>query len=120
MVLYEFQARDGKVVERDYPMLSAPKIGTVIVVKGKRYRRIMSRCAGDVCLNGVGRGVRCVDYAHEAVSMPNVRHGRDPAVPRYSKDGFPVFLNKREIREFEAKRPQFKYDTGRGHDGFKK
>lgn len=40
-MLYTFQARDGSTVERDYPMLQAPKIGTRIRVKGKTYRRIM-------------------------------------------------------------------------------
>lgn len=120
MVIYEFQARDGKTVERDYPMAEAPKIGKVIVVKGKRYKRIISRCHDDKSSGGVGRGIQCLDLAHEAVGMPNIRHGRDPAVPRYSKDGFPVFLNRREINEFQAKRPQYKYDTGRAQTQFKR
>jgi hypothetical protein len=36
-----------------------------------------------------------------------------PDAPRLSADGFPVFLNRQEIREFEAKNPHMKYDSGR-------
>lgn len=41
-MLYEFKARDGSTVHRHYAMRSAPPLGTVIRVGGKRYRRVLS------------------------------------------------------------------------------
>lgn len=41
MATYCFQSADGSVIERDAPMTNAPKVGSIIVVRGKRYRRIM-------------------------------------------------------------------------------
>lgn len=115
MPMYEFQSADGQLHERHYEMGKAPKIGKWIKAGGVRMRRL-----APVTTDNSMRGIKCLDVAHEAVGMPNRRHGIDPAVPRYSKDGFPVFLNMREIREFQAKRPQYKWDTGRGYEGMKK
>lgn len=100
MVLYEFQGSGGERIERDYPMGKAPKIGRSITVDGKKYRRIPPSPPP-----GSMRGVRCTDYTHEAVGMLNERHyGKDPDVPCYSQDGFPVFRTKRQIDEYAAKK----------------
>lgn len=39
---YEFQAQDGEIIERDYPMKDAPPFGTIIEVNGKKYERVVS------------------------------------------------------------------------------
>lgn len=41
-MIYEFQAADGTIIERDMPMANAPAFGVELVVDGKAYRRIMS------------------------------------------------------------------------------
>ena len=42
MPLYQFQARDGSVLERFYLADRAPALGVWVRHRGKRYRRIIS------------------------------------------------------------------------------
>lgn len=116
MPLYEFRTAKGEVIEAHYPLKRMPKVGSWVTVNGKRAQRILSR-ADD---RNEMRGLRVTDYTHEARNMPNLSHGRDPAVPRYSKDGFPVFMTKREIQEFQAKRPQYAWDSGKARPEYKR
>lgn len=107
MAIYEFLTPQGGVVCREYPMGKAPKIGATIRVRGQRLKRLPPSWGA----GGPDRGIKCVDYGHEAVGMLNKRHyGPQPGVKRYSKDGFPVFSTRQEIREYEA-RSGLKYDA---------
>lgn len=42
MTTYAFKARDGAVLERDYPTGTAPELGRAVRHKGKTYRRVYS------------------------------------------------------------------------------
>jgi len=94
--MYEFVARDGSVIEEFAHMSKPPRVGSKRRRNGKTYTRVLS----------VGGGVKCVDYAHEAVCFPKGM----PNAPHYSKDGYPEFHTQREIANFAARYPRMKYD----------
>ena len=104
MPMYEFALPDGVRVERYYAPGGAPLIGEYATIDGKRARRLPPTL-------GSGPAVQVPNYQHEAFNMRNMRHGIDPDVPRYSPEGkpgllggFPLFKDKREIAEYEAKK----------------
>ena len=41
-MFYEFKAKDGEVIDRQYPMSEAPELGTKIKVEGKVFVRMIS------------------------------------------------------------------------------
>lgn len=111
-MIYEFRDQQGNPVELDFDMGKCPvKIGEVLVLDDGRQVTRLFPSIGEV---------RVPDVMHEAFNMPSSRHGIDPDVPRYSKPGngflgdFPLFANKREIAEYEAKKAakgsKVKYD----------
>lgn len=116
MPLYEFKTADGEIIEANFPLAKMPKVGSWVTIGGKRARRILSNSFDKNAM----RGVRVTSYEHEAMNMPHISHGRDPAVPRYSENGFPVFRTKREIQEFQAKRPQYAWDTGKAKTEYRR
>ena len=88
-VLYQFQASDGEIIERDYRMKDAPELGFQITVGNKAYARILSEPAF------VGLA-ECDSNDYPRVSR---------ALPKYTKNcplnekGQPVILNKAHERE---------------------
>jgi hypothetical protein len=44
---YEFQAMDGEVIERSFPMINAPRIGAKVTRGGKEFFRVISRKVGN-------------------------------------------------------------------------
>lgn len=91
-MLYQFAARDGSIVEREYPIGKAPKIGRSIRVKGKRYMRIPSLGLQACMPSNFGKGMT-------SVQLPL----KWPFAPRHDGRGQPRFENIREVRESIAK-----------------
>lgn len=101
MAQYEFQADDGEIIIREYPMTKAPKIGKTITHKGKKYSRIISTSKTEV---------RLFEPNFVSHSLPRWH----PDAPHYEPGtGKPCFQNMREIREFSAK-TGYKYEYGNG------
>lgn len=101
MAWYEFQSKDGDVIEREYAMGKAPKIGKSITVKGKKYTRIVSTSQPEV---------RYFDPCFVSHSLPRWH----PDAPHHeSGTGKPCFRSMREIKEFSAK-TGYKYEYGNG------
>lgn len=94
MPTYEFQADDGEVIERVRPMARAPRIGSVLRVKGKVYRRVASL--------GVGSAGIVREYRHVAHSLP--RKWQWPTMPhnKFDERGRAVFESKRDVEKFQA------------------
>lgn len=95
-MLYLFRTPRGKVVEEYFPATAAPKLFSKRKIRGVMCTRIPSSEGA----------VKCLDVTHEAVTFVK----GIPGAPRYSKDGFPVFVNKQECVEFSARYPRFRYD----------
>jgi hypothetical protein len=98
--MYEFEFTDGSRAERFYPVAEMPRVGTRVRIG----RRMATRVLSDM-------RVKVPNLMHEACGELSSRHGIDPDVPRYSPEGvkgllggFPLFENRREIREYEAKK----------------
>ena len=68
MATYVFRAADGEVVERHYPMKSAPPLGKSIRVNGKAFRRILSLPA-----NGTAYDSDC--YPKVSKTLPQLAAG---------------------------------------------
>ncbi len=91
MPIVEFQStRTGRVIERllDQEELARVKIGALTEFGGESYRRLPPRFAANVR-----------EHGHTAYSRPQ----HHPYAPRVDANGFAVFANKHEVREFEAK-----------------
>jgi|SRR5689334_9420131 len=98
--MYEFRFTDGTQAEAYFPLDEMPRIGDAVEIDGRAAIRVIS-----------APRVSVVDLGHEACNMHSIRHGVDPDVPRYSPEGvpgllggFPLFKNKAEIKEFQAKK----------------
>ena len=97
--MYEFERADGTLASAYFALSEMPRIGEFVDIDGEMCKRVMSLPR-----------VNVVDLGHEAVNMLSLRHGVDPDVPRYSPEGvpglvggFPLFKDRAEIREYEAK-----------------
>lgn len=93
MPTYEFQSDDGALIERDYPMAKAPKVGRCITVNGVKYRRLPPALTRPVCH----------DERHLGYTLPRKRPGN--GMPEHPADhlGRYQFTGKRDRIEFEAK-----------------
>jgi len=99
MAQYEFQADDGEIIIREYPMTKAPKIGKVIKQGGKSYRRIISSTLPEA---------RIFEPHFVSHSLPRWH----PDAPHHEPGtGKPTFRTMKEIREFTAK-TGYKYEYG--------
>lgn len=106
-MIYEFTDKRGRVVEREYPVGEAPKIGEKTP---DGLTRIVSRLACDRDARMRARREGIVDY-----TLP--RKGRDPEnpAPHYNDKEFAVFTTDGERREWLARsqdtsRPYFRED----------
>lgn len=98
--MYEFQFTDGSRAERFYPLDEMPRIGERVRIGRRTATRVLSRPR-----------VKVPNLEHEACGELSIRHGRDPDVIRYSPEGvpgllggFPLFKNRAEIKDYEAKK----------------
>lgn len=103
MPVYEFQElKSGRVVEDYFHMNDAPECGTVVLVRGKKARRLPPRSVG----------AKAFDPEHVALGFHKSNGLKGLKVPRFDKDGYVAFKSMREIREFEASSGgRFKYDA---------
>lgn len=87
-------------------MASAPRIGSTVTIKGHgRARRLPSNI-----------GIEAFDPSHVALGFPRVLDDTGPNeiqadYPHVDKDGYCAFASKREINEFSAKHPRYRYDA---------
>lgn len=105
MPIYEFQSEDGVVIDEWFSASDAPRVGEVIERDGVKYTRIYSTSTYGRVEN---------DGYHVARSLPRwtPKHpGEKCPYPRVNERGQPMFANKKEIREFEARSGGvYKYD----------
>lgn len=95
MAIYAFRdTRTGKHVEIELPMGKAPGFG-------EKYRGRYERV---VCAPGAGSAGGRV--RHTAYNLPT----HIPGAPRYDAQGFAQFQSRREIAEFEAKNPTYRFE----------
>jgi hypothetical protein len=88
---FSFQdCKTKQVVEVEFEIGKAPKWGSVIVRGKRRLKRIIDRPADPM----IG-----MSYQFRADSLPR----NHPDAPRLDSKGRPVFLSKREVKEFVAK-----------------
>lgn len=90
-MLYQFVARDGTLLERDYPMGKAPKIGCSIKVGKQRYTRVPSMGVEASLANDIDELT--------SVQLPL----KWPFAPGHDARGQPRFQNYREVKEAIAK-----------------
>ena len=96
MPAYQFQADDGEVIERFYPIREAPPLGAVLRVSGKKFRRIVS-------LPG---------------SLPDFKPYSTNAIPRrtpgfrHDRRGKPVVENRQQERRY-AKRMGYEWTNSK-------
>lgn len=91
MATYVFVASDGAVLEREYPIGKAPKIGRSIKSKGKRYMRVPSIGLQAQMVNNIAYMT--------SVQLPL----KWPFAPGHDARGQPRFQNFREVRESIAR-----------------
>lgn len=97
MPQYEFEeVGTGRRFDVWFPGSEAPDFGVEMDVGGVRAVRIVSR----------PQVVKPKEYAHVAHGLPP----NDPAAPRWDAEGQPVFHTKREIEDYQAKRPGMRWD----------
>jgi len=128
MPIYPFEAPDGAVVERYFPMAEAPEIGSS-VLDHEQPDRMLVRLPSET------KKAIVADYSHVASSVPRVHDPRQvaarrryeasiattpeereaclksadewsrskPLWHRTTANGKPVFANKREVQEFQAR-----------------
>jgi hypothetical protein len=89
-MIYEFQAEDGSIVERDYPMAQAPQLGQAITVDGKKYKRILSAGSQQVIKEF---------KEYESVACPKGVEKIDPSIKVNPKTGRPIITNRAQERE---------------------
>lgn len=107
MALYQFQADDGSVIEREYPMAQAPALGSALTVDGKTYRRVV--CAGPQ----VGAGVRdrVHGYPKRSIAAPQWSGKGVPGVS-HDPQGHVVFANPAAKRDYCRATPGWTTDLG--------
>lgn len=94
-MIYEFEnVATGEVVEREYPMGTAPRVGEEV----EGLRRILSRPQASF------PDFRCHHVAYQ------LDVNKYPDIPHRSVDGYGAFHTTREINEFQAKHPEWKFD----------
>lgn len=93
-MLYEFQhAETGRIVELDYPMAKAPKLGSVVLHEGLEYVRVPSVPRTENLGVWRNRGLTSNQW-HPWV-------GRDEGWHKnYDAEGRPQFVNKTEAKRF--------------------
>jgi len=89
MALYEFQAPDGTMRTKWFPMAEAPKIGACVKVGGETCTRVVS--LPHACVSP--------DLTFTSNSLPR----NHPDAPRVNEKGQPMFTSNREVTEFCAK-----------------
>lgn len=89
-MLYPFEADDGEQIELYYSMNDAPKIGEVVDVNGKPFKRVFSNLP-------VVHDYKWEPYASR--QLPRWHKGHK----KFNKKGMPVFETRQQEREFAAK-----------------
>lgn len=96
MPTYQFEADDGRVLERDYPFGKAPTLGSVVEIDGVRCTRVVSEHLA-----------RATETVNPFVSMSLPPW--EPGAKRYVTDpsdlnyGQPIFHSRREADEFDER-----------------
>lgn len=98
MALYEFQSSDGQIILIERPMRHAPKLGAVVTVNGKQYKRIISTSAN----NGGSMLIGACDasaYPKISSTLPQFAAGAE-FVTKPGKDfGKPIITSRRHQDE---------------------
>ena len=88
-MMYEFRAKDGTELLRQYPVDKAPEIGSWVTVKGKKYQRLPPKAQ-----------VLTPNYACKgASSLPRWW----PCASDHDAEGRPRFKDKKAVDEAMAK-----------------
>lgn len=99
-MLYEFQEVGGtQVIERDYRMKDAPELGTVILVDGKAFQRILSASSQ------IDAGVRQIvgGYPYLSYQLPRETPGCEKVDrPGHHSHGRPIIRSRQHEREIGA------------------
>jgi len=91
-MIFEFESRDGQLLELDYPIGQAPRR---VRRGGKAFKRIVSRFQTTAPTKPSAGNT---GY-HRSMSLPRWW----PYAPRHDTDGTPLFCNVDETREAEKK-----------------
>lgn len=89
---YEFEARDGEVVELDFPIGEAPSIGATVRRGGRVLRRLPPRTQVPV----VGTPIT----SHTLPSKTHMHPALRDHVSRWSDDDAPMFTSSGEARRY--------------------
>jgi hypothetical protein len=116
-MLYEFEDPEtGQVIDLEYRIGQAPKIGSCVQVGENLYRRIPSRPVLPDVVGGCRRGT---DRHFTSQSLPEWVEG----APRYDMDpksktyGCAQFASAKEVREFTARKKDTPGEDGLVYDG---
>lgn len=92
MALYQFQANDGEIIEKECPMKGPkhPKKGKRIVRKGKTFKRILST---GITVDSEGIRMDNIGYPRASRSMKKWLPGAN-----HDKAGRPIIESKRHER----------------------
>lgn len=93
-MLYQFQADDGEVIERNYSMKEAPELGQAIEVDGKVFRRILSMPASA----GLGE-YDGNDYPRVSHAMPRFLEGAEHVTEPGKNYGKVIIESAQQARE---------------------
>ena len=94
MATYTFKSeRDGKVIERRFPMTDAPPIGSTIEIEGDVFRRLP-----DIPQLSVDIETRTHGYPYVSKSLPRNMKGAET-----NKQGQPIVTSRWHEKELSAR-----------------